>query len=302
MYAAIDLGTNTFHMIIVDIHNGRPKVVFRKRHFVKLAYQSFERIEEEAMDRGVEAILDFKEAIDRFNITKYKAYATSIFRIATNGKEYIELLKEKSGLDIDIISGKDEAKLIFYGAKMAGTLSAGYNLIVDIGGGSVEFILCDGEKMIFENSYQIGILKLFHEFEKGRPQDKNSLLEIEKFLEKTTNDLQKVISAYKINSLVGTAGSFDVLRNSMNYMNKGRSFDISPNDFYDIFDSVALTSIEDRWEISWIPRERKKLIVYAFAIIDFALKLSKAEVLRITSYSMKEGMIWELINDKTKMY
>ncbi len=302
MYAAIDLGTNTFHMIIVDIHNGRPKVVFRKRHFVKLAYQSFERIEEEAMDRGVEAILDFKEAIDRFNITKYKAYATSIFRIATNGKEYIELLKEKSGLDIDIISGKDEAKLIFYGAKMAGTLSAGYNLIVDIGGGSVEFILCDGEKMIFENSYQIGILKLFHEFEKGRPQDKNSLLEIEKFLEKTTNDLQKVISAYKINSLVGTAGSFDVLRNSMNYMNKGRSFDISPNDFYDIFDSVALTSIEDRWEISWIPIERKKLIVYAFAIIDFALKLSKAEVLRITSYSMKEGMIWELINDKTKMY
>lgn len=302
MYAAIDLGTNTFHMIIVDIHNGRPKVVFRKRHFVKLAYQSFERIEEEAMDRGVEAILDFKETIDRFNITKYKAYATSIFRIATNGKEYIELLKEKSGLDIDIISGKDEAKLIFYGAKMAGTLSAGYNLIVDIGGGSVEFILCDGEKMIFENSYQIGILKLFHEFEKGRPQDKNSLLEIEKFLEKTTNDLQKVISAYKINSLVGTAGSFDVLRNSMNYMNKGRSFDISPNDFYDIFDSVALTSIEDRWEISWIPRERKKLIVYAFAIIDFALKLSKAEVLRITSYSMKEGMIWELINDKTKMY
>ncbi len=302
MYAAIDLGTNTFHMIIVDIHNGRPKVVFRKRHFVKLAYQSFERIEEEAMDRGVEAILDFKETIDRFNITKYKAYATSIFRIATNGKEYIELLKEKSGLDIDIISGKDEAKLIFYGAKMAGTLSAGYNLIVDIGGGSVEFILCDGEKMIFENSYQIGILKLFHEFEKGRPQDKNSLLEIEKFLEKTTNDLQKVISAYKINSLVGTAGSFDVLRNSMNYMNKGRSFDISPNDFYDIFDSVALTSIEDRWEISWIPIERKKLIVYAFAIIDFALKLSKAEVLRITSYSMKEGMIWELINDKTKMY
>ncbi len=302
MYAAIDLGTNTFHMIIVDIHNGRPKVVFRKRHFVKLAYQSFERIEEEAMDRGVEAILDFKEAIDRFNITKYKAYATSIFRIATNGKEYIELLKEKSGLDIDIISGKDEAKLIFYGAKMAGTLSAGYNLIVDIGGGSVEFILCDGEKMIFENSYQIGILKLFHEFEKGRPQDKNSLLEIEKFLEKTTNDLQKVISAYKINSLVGTAGSFDVLRNSMNYMNKGRSFDISPNDFYDIFDSVALTSIEDRWEISWIPRERKKLIVYAFAIIDFALKLSKAKVLRITSYSMKEGMIWELINDKTKIY
>jgi len=302
MYAAIDLGTNTFHMIIVDIHNGRPKVIFRKRHFVKLAYQSFERIEEEAMDRGVEAMLDFKDALDRFNITKYRAYATSIFRIATNGKEYIELLKEKSGLDIDIISGKEEAKLIFYGAKMADTLSAGYNLIVDIGGGSVEFILCDGERMIFENSYQVGILKLYHEFEKGIPQDKNSLIEIEKFLESMTMDLHKVISTYKINSLVGTAGSFDVLRNSMSYMNKGRSFDISPKDFSEIFDSVAYTSIEDRRKISWIPKERKKLIVYAFAIIDFALKLSKAEVLRITSYSMKEGMIWELINEKTKTY
>ena len=298
MYAAIDLGTNTFHMIIVDIHNGHPEVIYRKRHFVKLAYRSFDRIEDDAMDRGVEAMLDFKNAIDKFNITRYRAYATSIFRVATNGKQYVEVLKEKSGLDIEIISGKEEAKLIFYGAKMAGTLNEGYNLIVDIGGGSVEFILCDGEKMIFENSYQIGILKLFHKFEKGIAQDKNSLLEIEKYLESTTKDLQSIISDYRISSIVGTAGSFDVLRNSMKYMNKGKLFDISPKDFSEIFNSVAYTSIEERREIPWIPKERKKLIVYAFAIIDFALKLSKAEVLRITSYSMKEGMIWEMINEE----
>ncbi len=297
MYAAIDLGTNTFHMIIVDIHNGHPKVIYRKRHFVKLAYQSFDRIEEEAMARGLEAMLDFKDALDEFNIAKYRAYATSIFRIAANGRGYIQLLKEKSGLDIKIISGKKEAKLIFYGAKMAGTLNAGFNIIVDIGGGSVEFILCDGERMIFENSYQIGILKLFHKFEKGIPQDKKSLLEIEKFIESTTNDLQTVISNYRISALVGTAGSFDVLRISMNYMNKGRLFDISPKDFIEIFNSVAYTSIDERWKMSWIPKERKKLIVYAFAIIDYALKLSRADVLRITSYSMKEGMIWEMMNE-----
>ena len=297
MYAAIDLGTNTFHMIIVDIHNGKAKVVYRKRHFVKLAYESFEKIGHEAMKRGLDAILNFKYSMERYGVKEYLAYGTSIFRIAKNGNAFIEFLKAKSGLNISIISGNDEARLIFQGAKMANALDKGNNLIIDIGGGSVEFILTDGDKMLFESSYQIGILKLFHQFDNAERQSEESLKEIEQYLYDNTGDLHKQLDGVEISSLVGTAGSFDVLKGSVKTENKSNNFEMRTEKFDEIFESIALTNDKERARMKWIPRERKKLIVFAFAIIDFAIKISRSKILRVTSYSMKEGMIWEMLNN-----
>lgn len=296
-YAAIDLGTNTFHMIIVDVYNGQPKVIYRKRHFVKLAYEGFDEIGDLARQRGINALLDFKDSLNYFKVTSYKAYGTSIFRRAENGKEFIFELKRKTNLVIRIISGSDEAQLIFEGAKMLKTLGESDGLIMDVGGGSVEFILFRNKEIVFEKSYPIGILELYHRYGALDTQNENSLFEIEKFLIENTKELQSNLKSFSINTLIGTAGSFDVLNRGMKLKKGIKTFELSNNDFTEIFNSVAFTSEEERLSIKWIPRERQKLIVFAFSIIDFALKVSSAKRLRITSYSMKEGMIGELMKE-----
>ncbi len=295
-YAAIDLGTNTFHMIIVEKgNNGEINVINRSRHFVKLAYGGFDSVDDEAITRGLNVLMQFKSLLKKYNVDKYLAYGTSMFRRSANGVEFAKILEEKTGIKINIIDGKREARLIFNGAKIAGALRQGYNLIMDIGGGSVEFIISDINDIIFKRSYPIGIIELYHKFKNLEPFDKNIVKNILEFLITNTVELQNEINKYKISTLIGTAGSFEVLHTHKSRNINDHLFELSPNDFDDFFDSVAYTTYEERLKIDSIPNERKRLIVYAFILIKFSLEISKAEVLRVTSYSMKEGMISELI-------
>ena len=296
-FAAIDLGTNTFHMIIVEkTIDNEIKLLCRKRFFVKLADEGFKTINDKAAERGIKAIKDFKTYLDKFNVKTYKAYATSIFRRANNGIDFANRIEEEIGIKVEIIDGSKESQLIFAGTKAAKALTSGYNLIMDIGGGSVEFIITNGQNIIFNKSYPVGILELFHKFGHKEPFDAQSLDTLQNFLINQTSDLIEQLKKYKIKSMIGTAGSFEVLRNLNNHFENDNLFELYTKDFNEFYKNIAHTSYEQRLEILEIPKERKRLIVYAFALIDFSLKISKAETLRVTSFGMKEGMIWEMTN------
>lgn len=296
-FAAIDLGTNTFHMIIVEkTQNNEIKLLFRQRVFVKLADEGFKTINDKAAERGLNAIKDFKTNLNKFNVKTYKAYATSIFRRADNGIDFAKRIEKEIGIKVEIIDGAKESQLIFAGTKAAQALTPDYNLIMDIGGGSVEFIITNGQNIIFNKSFPIGILELYHRFEHKHPFNNQSLKSIENFLIAQTTELIKQLKKYKIKSMVGTAGSFDVLKNLKNYYKNDDLFELQPKKFNEFYKTIAFTSYEQRLEIQEIPKERKRLIIYAFAIINFSLKISQAETLRVTSFGMKEGMIWEMTN------
>lgn len=296
-FAAIDLGTNTFHMIIVEkTKNNEINLLLRQRFFVKLADKGFKTINDKAAKRGLNAIKDFKTNLDKYNVKSYKAYATSIFRRADNGIDFAKRIEKEIGIKVKIIDGSKESQLIFKGAKAAQALTPDYNLIMDIGGGSVEFIITNDQDIIFNKSFPIGILELYHSFEHKEPFNNNSLKTIENFLIAQTTELIKQLKKYKIKSMVGTAGSFEVLKNLKNYYKNDDLFEMQPKKFNEFFKSIAFTTYEQRLEISEIPKERKRLIIYAFVLIDFLLKISQAKTLRVTSYGMKEGMIWEMAN------
>jgi exopolyphosphatase/guanosine-5'-triphosphate,3'-diphosphate pyrophosphatase len=298
-YAAIDLGTNTFHMIIVEKDNkDEINVINRSRHFVKLAYGGFKNIDDEAIARGIDVLTEFKSLLKKYKVDKYLAFGTSMFRRSSNGIEFSKRLEEKTGIKINIIDGNLEAKLIFNGAKLAGALRPGYNLIMDIGGGSVEFIISDTKDIVFKKSYPIGIIELYHKFKHLEPFNKITIGNILEYIKSNAPELQKEISKYNISTLIGTAGSFEVLHTIKSKNINDHLFDINPEDFNLFFESVAYTTHEERLKIDSIPKERKRLIVYAFLLIKFSLKISQAPIIRVTSYSMKEGMINELINEK----
>ncbi len=290
-YAAIDLGTNTFNIVIAEINKDGIEVVFKDRYIVNLLSAKSDSIEKNAQQRSIKAIKSFKNTIEAHKIDKYKAYATSMFRRAENGLEFSKKLERISGIKIEIINQKKEATLVYKGAKIAGAIDDNKNLIMDIGGGSVEFVITDRQEMISYFSYKIGILELRNRFSQLEPFNKEAINQITAFLNKKAKGLIQELELHKISHLIGTAGSFEVLENIESNSISRNVFEVKQKDFENFFQLIYNSTIEERRAIDIIPKNRKKLIVYAFILIKFALNISKTNSMKITHYSMKEGII-----------
>ncbi len=297
-YAAIDLGTNTFHIIIVEIIDKKIEFIHRERFVVKLVSENSTTIEEKAQKRSLKAVRAFKEAINKYNVKRYKAYGTCMFRRADNGIKFAEKLEAISDINIEIIDTKKEAYLIYKGAKTSGAISKGRCLVMDIGGGSVEFIITNQGKIISTFSFQVGILKLINKFKYLEPFNSQTIDLIIQYLAEQTSILVKELKKHKIDYLVGTAGSFEVLQSVTQSDTNDDFFEVSETEFNKFFEKVYDTTLEERKALKIIPQNRVELIVYAFILIKFAINITKPKSIKVTPFSIKEGIISELIKEQ----
>ena len=135
---AIDVGSNSVHMIVADVsREGHLEVVDRVKEMVRLGRRSFTtgRLTTESMDLAVRALMNFKRLLRVRRVVRLRAVATSAVREARNRTEFIRRIKRETGLTVEVISGLDEARLIFQAARHALGLDGGPHLLVDVGGG-----------------------------------------------------------------------------------------------------------------------------------------------------------------------
>ncbi|RZK51462.1 MAG: exopolyphosphatase, partial [Pedobacter sp.] len=151
--AAIDLGTNTFHLIIAEQNANELQIVYKTNQPVKLGEDITKNnsIIPVAFERGINCLKEFKNVLLINDVTVVKATATSAVRSAINGQDFVDAVKDATDIDIEVIDGDEEAELIYEGVKLSGAIT-GKSLIMDIGGGSTEFILCDEENLIWKKS------------------------------------------------------------------------------------------------------------------------------------------------------
>ena len=182
--AVIDLGTNTFHLLIVEYVNGLLHTIHKEKIPVKIGEGGIEEglITEAALARGIHTLQYFQTIIKEHHITKVFATATSAFRNAKNQHQIKDAIKIKTGLEIDIINGDEEAQLIYEGVRHAVKLDTRKHLIMDIGGGSVEFIICNSEEVFWKQSFEIGGQRLMTKFHNTDPIPKSSILELQDYL------------------------------------------------------------------------------------------------------------------------
>ncbi len=154
--AVIDLGTNTFHLIIAECQGSDVQVLYKTNVPVRLGQGRINEnvIIPEAFERGIRTLKDFKLEIDRHQVAVTRAIATSAVRSADNGQDFVDAAK-LAGIEIEVISGDQEAAYIFEGVKATGTIN-GTSLIMDIGGGSTEFIICDEKGLIWKKATTSG--------------------------------------------------------------------------------------------------------------------------------------------------
>ena len=222
--AVVDCGSNTFSMIIVDAHDQRWDVQFLMRHAVFLGQGGFKQasILPDRFAKGIDALRIMHQATVNYAVDEVRVVATSVLRDALNGKEFCAKAEEMTGWKMQIISGDEEAQWIHQGVSFTTTELQERHLIMDIGGGSLEFIVAemgasDGiSEILWKQSFDAGVARL-EDF--GKPEDPLSQKGAERyqpFLDYTLAPLQEALKKFAPTILVGSSGSFDTFLHLVN--------------------------------------------------------------------------------------
>ncbi len=294
--AVIDCGTNTFHLLVVDMQpGGRFEQVFKQRQYVRLGQEGLDRIGAAPFQRGVDCIAVFKEKMTELGVERYRAFGTEALRRASNGKAFIEAVQASSDVEIQLISGDEEARLIHLGVKQAVPFFEGKTLIVDIGGGSVEFIIASEDEVFWAQSFPIGVQVLFSRFQKNDPIVEEEIAAIHRHFDEVLAPLHDKLRQHQTPLLTGASGSFEVVEDMLVREREHPLHAIvSTADFYKIHEKIIAAPQQERLKMPGLPPERVELIAVAFILMDYVVKRAGIEKIVTSAYAMKEGMLLEM--------
>jgi exopolyphosphatase / guanosine-5'-triphosphate,3'-diphosphate pyrophosphatase len=300
--AIIDMGTNTFHLLIAEIADGKTRIIYQGRQAVKIGKGGINNgmITEAAIARALQTLTDFKATIEANQATRVLAFGTSALRNARNGTEIIERIKKETGIETRLISGEEEAKLIYHGIRAALDLGKEKSLIVDIGGGSVEFIIAHQEELFWKASFEIGgqrLLELFQQHDPIRPEE---IEKLQMYLEDKLRPLFVELNFHQPRTLVGSSGTFDTLseifcvRNNLHYQPEHGETPFALIAFDGIHKELIAKDRRDQLQIPGMIDLRVDMIVVASCLIRFLLDRYPFEQIRVSTYSLKEGVLTTL--------
>lgn len=306
--AVIDLGTNTFNLLIVSVNpDSTYSVVFQSKISVKLAEGGMNQgfIAPIPFQRGMEAFQKHFETTQHHKADKVFAFATSAIRGASNGLDFVQEAKNRTGIDIRVISGDREAELIYFGVRSAVKMSDQPSLIIDIGGGSTEFIIANKDKILWKHSFLLGAARLLELFPPSDPITDNEISIFTAHLQKELLPLFEAIKKYPVRELIGSSGSFDSLAEmianrfySPEILDGKTEFTFDLEDCEKIYNTILKSTNAERLQMKGLVAMRVDMIVVSSIIVNFVIRSFEIKEMRLSTYSLKEGVIYEALNGK----
>ena len=300
--AIIDLGTNTFQLLIAQIHEKTFKVLHEESKAAKIGKGGISDgfISEEAVERALLILKKYQETAQSFEITPAEiiAIATSAVRNANNKEEFCQRVLQETGISIQVIDGEREAHLIYEGVKLSTPIGKNPAMIMDIGGGSVEFIIGNEDRIFWKQSFEIGGQRLMDKFMTTDPISPKSIMSLYAYLEQQLLPLTNAVHQYAPETLIGSAGSFETLIDIFYQKSKNRfpspeevTFDLPKAAFYDAFQQIMTKNRAERMVIKGMIELRVEMIVVGVCLIDFVLKKYEIEAIKVSNYALKEGVL-----------
>lgn len=299
--AVIDCGTNTFNLAIAQsesalrfnyLYNDRIPVMLGKGGIIDNILQP------DAFERGVNALIRFNETIKKHGVNNITALGTAALRDAKNGKDFIAAVKEKTGITVRFIDGIREAELIYTAARYCTQLESDF-LVMDIGGGSNEFIIQQNNKADWKKSYRLGVSRLQQLFGTSI-ESEEGISRLNNYLKEELKELTNECKKRSITTLVGTAGSFDSFANVLHLRKTGKEIDTkiitTQYDFHALHElCIEITSHSQEYcqNLPGIPEYRKEYIKYAASLCLTLFQEIGITTCHYSAYSLKEGLIIE---------
>jgi exopolyphosphatase/guanosine-5'-triphosphate,3'-diphosphate pyrophosphatase len=306
--AIIDCGTNTFNLLIAEKTENNIQFIFEKKISVKIGKGGIEKrtITPEAYTRALEAMLVYATLIKEYQVAHIMATSTSAFRSTDNGPQLKQDIFEQTGIEVNIITGDAEAQYIYQGVTWALPPQKDLTyLIMDIGGGSTEFILYRNEEILFKESYLLGASRLI---EKLQPADPLAPDDLVKYTEYFNGLLQPGLVAackkYPPEILVGSSGFFDTLRVICYYhfLKKDTTILTQTNtaitlrEFEVCYELMLPMNLEERKQIKGMTDFRAEMMGVSMLLVDYVIKQTGVTSIINTSYALKEGVLHDYLN------
>jgi exopolyphosphatase/guanosine-5'-triphosphate,3'-diphosphate pyrophosphatase len=301
--AAIDIGSNSVHMIVAQIDaDGGVTTLWRMKEMVGLGRTSFpsRRLTRDAMDRAIMALGRFKQAAQQRQSEKILAVATSAIREAENGGDFIERAKRELGLYVRVVAARDEARLIYLAVRHAMNLKEEPHLIVDVGGGSVEFIVGDGRRAIMLESRKLGAARMSAKYVNSDPisdDDRKALL---RQYQKELAPLIEQIVSHKPVKVIGTSGTLENIAAMCGTAHESGNGDgpggiIERGPLEKLVDELLKSRTKDRAKMRGLDDQRKDQIIAGALLVRELFDRLKFKRIHLCGSALREGILLDYL-------
>jgi len=313
----IDLGTNTFHLLIVEspgddyrantFGKEPTRTLFHESRAAKIGEGGINQrtITKEATERALAVLHYFRDKLNAYGVAPERTFAfgTSAIRNAENGREFCQTVQEHTSIAIQIIDGAREADYIYQGVRAALDLGPEPALVMDIGGGSVEFIIGNHTQIYWKQSFEIGGQRLLEKFMRTDPLSEADRKRLYNYFDEQLIPLANAVHQYAPTAAVGSSGSFDTLV-AMDYQHRTgewpdatqTGFELPLEEFRRSYAQLLTKNHQERLAIPGMITLRVDMIVVAVCLIDYVLKTYHIQRLRVSTYALKEGVLYSMDN------
>ena len=294
---AIDIGTNSMRLLLAEFRNNkivnREKFVNTTRIGKSVDKEGF--ISNEAIKLNIDALSNYINICEENKCEKIFCIATSAVRDAKNGQEFTKLAKEICNIDIEVISGEEESELGFMGV-IHGSSEEENILVIDIGGGSTEFIVGDKNGIKFSKSENIGALRMTEKFLSSKSNNESNYKEMEKFIENTIFDTINNINKYDIKKVIGIGGTITTVsainqQMEVYSMEKIHNSKIMHSEIKNILQNLKKMTLNDKKRVKGLHEKRADIIVAGVNILDIIMKKIEKDVIFVSEFDNLEGLI-----------
>lgn len=303
--AVIDLGTNTFNLVIADTGpDGNFSIIYHEKLPVRLGEGGINQgfITEQAFQRGLDAIQKYSGLIQAHQTDRVFAIGTSALRNASNGTAFIDKVKIEIGIQIEMISGDREAEYIYLGVRQAVQLAETPSLIMDIGGGSTEFIIADRNRIRWKQSFEIGAARLLDRFKPSDPLSESEYKSIINYLSEALSPLFVAAKTENCNELIGASGSFESLAEMIMHRFhdpdqligvSSYAFDLKEVDV--VHQSLLHSTHDQRIAMKGLIPMRVDMIVVSTLLVEVVLQHVPISKMQLSTFALKEGVLWDVL-------
>ena len=302
--AAIDIGTNSTHLLVaaVDTTLRTFNIIQAEKSTTRLGERDPDsgELTAAAMQRGHETLRRFRDLAISHDVEQIVTAATSAVREAPNGRDFLQQIKEGLGIDVDLVSGSEEARLIYLGVLSGMSFGDRPHLLLDIGGGSTELILADGRDARALTSTRVGAVRLQRDFVKDDPipPQRRSFLQsfIQGSLEPAVDKVHRRIKPGEIPALVATSGTaiaIGALAASEDVRPPLRmhGYRLSRQRLDRVVDRLVAMTPEQRRELSSLNDRRAEIIVPGALILQTTMQMLGVDELLLSERALREGLI-----------
>ena len=302
--AALDLGSNSFHLLVADARpDGSFVPLVREKEMLRLGdvLGRFGRIPDESADAAVETVRRLRAMAEAAGADELVACATSAIREAANGGELVDRLETEAGVSVRVISGLDEARLIFRAVRASVLIDPGPAVAMDLGGGSLEVMIGDSASLWWSASVKLGVARLTAELVHTDPPSKSDLRRLQDRVTEVLGPVAQHVVGFRPTMLIGTSGTLTDLARLAEAGRTGavpsamNQLRVTRPDLDVVHQELVTAAAADRRRLPGLDARRADLAPAGSTVLQGAMDLFGLGELTIGSWALREGMVLEAI-------